>query len=227
MAKGCYFLDELEWYAQFLLIFIDLVLNINLAVQFEQGKFDECIATCEKAIEEGRPLRADYKLVAKAYGRIGNAYQRKGDLDNAISFYNKSLLEHRTPDTLNKLRDAEKEKSTAAATAYINPELSEKAREEGNVRFKAGNWAGAVESYTEAINRHPTDPRAYNNRALCLTKLVALPDALKDAEKAIELDPKFSACLTQTLSSFVLTKFVLQLRRIFARVRYYSACENT
>lgn len=162
------------------------------AVQFEQGNYDESIATCEKAIEEGRSLRADYKLVAKAYGRIGNAYYKKGDLDNAITFFNKSLLEHRTPDILNKLRDAEKEKAAAAANAYINPELSEKAREEGNARFKAGNWASAVESYTEAIKRNPTDPRAYNNRALCLTKLAALPDALKDADKAIELDPKFS-----------------------------------
>lgn len=37
----------------------------NLAVYFEQGNYDECIATCEKAVEEGRDLRADYKTMAK------------------------------------------------------------------------------------------------------------------------------------------------------------------
>ncbi|KAL5508107.1 STI1 [Sanghuangporus vaninii] len=170
----------------------DVTFLTNLsAVQFEQGKYDECIATCEKAIEEGRPLRADYKLIAKAYGRIGSAYQRKGDLDAAIRFFNKSLTEHRTPDILNKLRDTEKEKAVKEAEAYIDPTLSEKAREEGNALFKKGDFAGAVKSYTESIKRDPKDPRGYNNRALCYTKLTALPEALKDAEQAIKVDPKF------------------------------------
>ncbi|KAL5487901.1 STI1 [Sanghuangporus weigelae] len=170
----------------------DVTFLTNLsAVQFEQGKYDECIATCEKAIEEGRPLRADYKLIAKAYGRIGSAYQRKRDLDAAIRFFNKSLTEHRTPDILNKLRDTEKEKAAKEAEAYIDPTLSEKAREEGNALFKKGDFAGAVKSYTESIKRDPKDPRSYNNRALCYTKLTALPEALKDAEQAIKVDPKF------------------------------------
>jgi stress-induced-phosphoprotein 1 len=91
------------------------------------------------------------------------------------------------------LREAEKEKAAADAAAYINPELSEKAREEGNALFKAGDFVGAVKSYTESIKRDPKDPRGYNNRALCYTKLAALPEALKDAEEAIKVDPKFGA----------------------------------
>ena len=165
------------------------------AVQFEQGEYDKCIATCEKAIEEGRPIRADFKLIAKAYGRIGTAYQRKGDLDTAIKIFNKSLTEHRTPDILNKLRDAEKQKSVAERAAYVNPELSEKAREEGNTLFKAGDFAGAVKAYTESIKRDPNDPRGYNSRALCYPKLAALPEALKDVEEAIKVDPKFGKCM--------------------------------
>lgn len=36
-----------------------------------------------------------------------------------------------------------------------------------------------------------TDARGYNNRAAAYNKLVALPEALKDAEAAIKIDPKF------------------------------------
>ncbi|EJD54033.1 TPR-like protein [Auricularia subglabra TFB-10046 SS5] len=166
-------------------------LRFAFSVHFEKGDYDQCISTCEKAIDEGRGIRADYKLIAKALGRIGTAYHRKGDLTNAIKFYEKSLTEHRTPDVLNKLRDVEKEKADADKTAYINPELSDKAREEGNALFKAGSFADSVKVYTEAIKRLPSDPRAYTNRAAAYTKLAALPEALKDAEEAIKVDPTY------------------------------------
>jgi len=75
--------------------------------------------------------------------------------------------------------------------AYVDPALSAAAREEGNRLFKEGDFAGAVKSYTESIKRDPSDARGYNNRALAYTKLVALPEALKDAEEAIRVDPAF------------------------------------
>lgn len=136
-------------------------------------------------------LRADYKLIAKAYGRIGSAYQRKGDFEGAVKFFNKSLTEHRTPDILNKLRQAERDATEKARLEYIDPEKAAIAREEGNALFKKGDFAGAVKAYTEAIKRDPKDPRGYNNRANAYTKLVAFPEALKDAEEAIKVDPKF------------------------------------
>ena len=44
---------------------------------FEQKNFDQCIEVCEKAIEIGRENRADFKLIAKAFVRIANAYKQK------------------------------------------------------------------------------------------------------------------------------------------------------
>ncbi|KAH9943011.1 activator of Hsp70 and Hsp90 chaperone [Epithele typhae] len=170
----------------------DVAFLTNLAAaHFEKGEYDECIKACEKAVDEGREIHADYKMIAKAYGRIGSAYQRKGDFPTSVKFFQKSLTEHRTPDVLNKLRAAEREAAEAARLAYIDPTKAEEAREEGNALFKKGDFAGAVKAYTEAIKRDPQDPRGYNNRANAYTKLAAFPEALKDAEEAIKVDTKF------------------------------------
>ncbi|KAF9324195.1 Hsp90 cochaperone [Podila minutissima] len=167
------------------------ILTNKAAVYFEMGNFDECIKTCEEAIEVGREHRADYKLIAKALGRIGTAYVKQDKLPEAIKYYGKSLAEHRTPDILAKLKEAEKAKAKADKEAYRDVALSAEARDRGNVLFKNSDFAGAVKEYTEAIKRDDTDPRAYSNRAACYTKLMAINEALKDCETCITLDPKF------------------------------------
>jgi stress-induced-phosphoprotein 1 len=171
-------------------------------------------------------IRADYKLVAKAYGRIGTAYTKKDDLASAIKFFNKSLTEHRTPDILNKLRETERIKSETERQAYIDPELSAKSREEGNALFKKGDFAGAVKAYSESIKRNPDDARGYNNRANAYTKLVALPEALKDADQAIKVDPKFSECpkarWRRTLLILGLVKAYIRKSHILLTMRDYS-----
>ena len=76
------------------------------------------------------------KLTYRAFGRIGSAYQKLGDLEQAIKFFHKSLTEHRTPDILTKLRETEKAKLEADKQAYIDPVKADAAREEGNAFFK-------------------------------------------------------------------------------------------
>ncbi|SPO27171.1 probable STI1 - Hsp90 cochaperone [Ustilago trichophora] len=166
-------------------------LNNLGACYFEQGNFDECIKCCEQAVEEGRSMRADFKLVAKAYGRIGSAYAKQDKLELAITNFEKSLTEHRTPDILAKLRDTEKLLKERTRQAYIDPAKAEEERTRGNELYKNGDFPGAVAAFSEAIKRDPSDPRGYTNRASAYTKLAALPEALKDCEEAIKVDPKF------------------------------------
>ncbi|KAL5358899.1 hypothetical protein BJX96DRAFT_147451 [Aspergillus floccosus] len=166
-------------------------LNNIGAAKFEKGDLQGAIETCQKAVEEGRELRADFKTIAKAFARIGTAYEKLGDLKQAIEFYNKSLTEHRTPDALTKLRNAEKAKDKAEKEAYIDPAEAEKARELGQKKFQEADWPGAVDAFTEMTKRAPQDPRGYSNRAAALIKLMAFPQAVQDCDEAIARDPKF------------------------------------
>ncbi|KAJ3392744.1 Hsp90 cochaperone [Entophlyctis sp. JEL0112] len=167
------------------------------------GNYEECIKTCDDAVEKGREQRADFKLIAKALARMGTAYHKLNDLPNAIKYYQKSLSEHRTPDVLNKLRDVEKLQKLAEKEAYRNPALSDAARERGNELFKAHDYAGAVKEYTEAIKRNDADPRNFSNRAACYIKLMALPEADRDCDEAIKLDASFAKAYVRKASILV------------------------
>lgn len=86
-----------------------LLLNQS-AVLFEKGDYDGCVTKSNEAIELARSLEkpVDYTFYGKAYARIASAYVKLDNLDEAIKFYNKSLTENRSADTLAKLRETEK-----------------------------------------------------------------------------------------------------------------------
>ncbi|KAG9780784.1 hypothetical protein KCU88_g3639, partial [Aureobasidium melanogenum] len=61
-------------------------------------------------------------------------------------------------------------------------------REQGNEHFKAGDYKGAEELYSQAIAEHSrSDPKVFANRALTRLKLQDWQGAESDARKAIEL----------------------------------------
>ncbi|KAK1247684.1 hypothetical protein MKX07_000572 [Trichoderma sp. CBMAI-0711] len=205
----------IEHYSKAWEIYQDITYLNNLgAAYFEKGDYDKCIETCQKAIDEGRQIYADFKLIAKSYARIGTAYEKKGDLALAVENYNKSLTEHRTPEVLNKLRAAERAKAEAAKKAYIDPVKAEEAREEGNKKFKEMDFPGAVAAYTEMIKRAPDDPRGYSNRAAAFVKLFEFPSALDDCNMAIKKDPTF------------IRAYIRKAQAYFG-MRKYSDCVDT
>jgi stress-induced-phosphoprotein 1 len=170
----------------------NMVYHSNIgAVYFEQGEYQKSIESCIKALEIGMENRADFKLKARALQRVGNCYHKMNDLENAIVYYNKSLIEEHNKQTYESLKKTEKELEDRKLREYISPELSDKARNEGNDFFKKGNYPEAVKSYSEAIKRNPLDKVPYTNRATAYIKLGAIPDAIRDCEKAIELDGKY------------------------------------
>ncbi|KAJ5109695.1 hypothetical protein N7532_002340 [Penicillium argentinense] len=166
-------------------------LNNIGAAKFEKGDYQGTIEICQKAVEEGRDLRADFKTFAKSFTRIGSAYEKLGDLNQAIEYYHKSLTEHRTPEALTKLRTAEKSRDKSEKESYMDPAKAEEARELGQKKFQEADWPAAVDAFTEMTKRAPADPRGYSNRAAALVKLMAFPQAVQDCDEAIARDPKF------------------------------------
>ncbi|KAI9754753.1 MAG: Hsp90 cochaperone [Lichina confinis] len=190
----------------------DITYLTNLgAAKFEKGDADGAIEACQKAIDEGREMLADFKLIAKAFGRIGAAYEKKGDLARAIDNYHRSLTEHRTPEILTKLRAVEKAKIVQETQEYIDPAKAEEARELGNKKFKEADWPGAVEAYSETTKRAPDDPRGYTNRAAAFIKLMTFPSAVQDCDEAIKRDPNF-------------TKAYIRKAQAYFAMREYSKC---
>ena len=112
---------------------------MSSAVYFELKEYEKCIKECEKGIEIGRENRADFKLIAKAFKRIGNSYKKLNDVRKAKIYYEKSMSEFRTPEIRTLLSDVEKIIKEEERKAYIDPVKAEEEKEEGNKLFKKGN----------------------------------------------------------------------------------------
>lgn len=90
---------------------------------------------CDKAVERGRELRSDYKMIARALTRKGTALVKMAkiskDYEPAIETFQKALTEHRNPETLKKLNEAEKAKKELEQQEYFDPQVAEEEREKG------------------------------------------------------------------------------------------------
>ncbi|KAG8458108.1 hypothetical protein KFE25_012768 [Diacronema lutheri] len=161
------------------------------AVYFEQGEYRKSAETCADAVKVGRENRADYKNVAKAYARAGNALVKLDELEKAIKAYEDSMLENRTEDVEKRLKAAKRELQQRTAQAYLSDELAQVEKDRGNALFKEGKFVDAIGAYSEAMKRNPKDHVPYSNRAACYQKLMEWQLALKDCDKCIDMCPTF------------------------------------
>merc|ERR1719203_67769 len=171
--------------------------NNKCAVWVEMGEFDKVLACLQDLVDRryeingNNPGGGSFEKVAKILSRMAVVHEKRKDYDQAIEYYNRSLLEDNTKNTRNALRDIKVVKDKAEKEQYIDPAKAEEHNELAKTAFKAQNWVEAKKEYDEAIKRNPKDAKLYSNRAAALTKLMAHPDALRDLDECLKLDPKF------------------------------------
>eukprot|EP00899_Mesostigma_viride_P019857 jgi/Mesvir1/27873/Mv20060-RA.1 len=81
--------------------------------------------------------------------------------------------------------------AASSAKAAVKPSPAEEAKEKGNVAFKAGNYAEAVQHYTKALRLGGGDSGVYlSNRAMAHLKLGNFKEAEEDCTAALKLDKR-------------------------------------
>lgn len=92
-------------------------------------------------------------------------------------------------------------------------EKAEFFKDEGNNYFKKLQFSKAIESYTFAIDNNPAEPSYYGNRSFAYLKSEFYGYALSDANKSIELDPKYvKGYYRRASANLALGKFKLALK---------------
>ncbi|MDQ3395162.1 MAG: tetratricopeptide repeat protein [Bacteroidota bacterium] len=101
--------------------------------------------------------------------------------DQAVAMFNLSMSSNFSKKD-QKIYDEIIAKNEAFPSAYIN---------RGLIKFKAANYADAVEDYNSAIKLDPSNAIAFLNRALAYEKLEKYQEAVEDLNKALKIDPYF------------------------------------
>ncbi|KAL5225503.1 hypothetical protein ABZP36_012142 [Zizania latifolia] len=170
-------------------------LTNRAAAYLLMAKYKECVRDCDEAVERGRELRADHKLVARALSRKASALLKlaacAADYDPAIRALQQSLAEHYSDETLAKLEEAEGARKEIEEKERLDQEAADHHHDRGNEFFKQKKYQEAAMHYTEAMKNNPKDPRVFSSRAQCHIHLGALSEGLEDADKCIALDPTF------------------------------------
>merc|ERR1712038_557441 len=182
------------------------LLSNKAAVYFTTKKYDNCIEACQQAVHIGKENRASFEERAKAFSRCAKAYQKKGDLVNAIEMCKNAQLESYDKATERMLKMFELDKKKADALAYQDDTKAEEAKQQGNTHLRNKKWPQAVEAYEEAVKRAPKNATIRNNLAASLCKIMDFNGAKREIDVALELDPKYVKAWTRKGDIEVLMK---------------------
>ena len=156
----------------------------------KQQEYEESIKHYTEAIK----LKPD---LADAYNNRGNAYSKKGEVDNAISDYNTAIKLNPDDATAYNNRGsayADKGEVDNAISDYntaikLKHDLADAYNGRGNAYFDKGELDNAIRDYTKAIELKPDLSKAYKNRGDAYQRKSDFDNAINDYNTAIQLQP--------------------------------------
>ena len=138
--------------------------------------------------------------IPRPYIILGNAYDAKGEHDQAILNYNKaiqSIPNNARPYNSRGIAYAAKGDYDKAILDYdraigLDPKFAEAYNNRGVAYAAKGDYDKAISDYNKAIQLIPTLAHAYNNRGVAHVVKGNFAQAISDYDKAIKLNPNYA-----------------------------------
>lgn len=142
------------------------------AVKFQGEKqYDQAVQMLERALKLD-PKQADFVYV------LATVLVQKGDIDAGLKYFDQAIAMEPGNKDYKKYRDLALEQK---ADQLVNNAVEKQ---------KAGDYAGAISLYNQAISIAPKVARIYSNLASALYASDDFNGALNAYKKALEVDPK-------------------------------------
>ncbi|KAL0239202.1 hypothetical protein PCE1_004893 [Barthelona sp. PCE] len=171
------------------------------AVHTQRKEFDIAIEITEEMIEKAREL-CNGEYISKGLERMGNIKKAMGEVEEAVKFWKDADLEFSHRKLRVKIREGERDVRAIKKKAYVDPELSQAAKQRGNELFAEEKFVEAIQQYEEAIKRDPTSHTAVANRGLCKLRLGDFMGCVKDCDDALEIDPTYIKALIRAAQAY-------------------------
>jgi len=176
----------------------DAVLKLA-QIQATSGKLDDAIATCNNGLTKD-PKQAAF------YAVMGSVYEKKHDLENAKSSYQKALdLKHDDPSLSNNLAYLLLETNSnpdlalqlAQTARRAMPESSNVADTLGWAFYQKGVYQSAISMFEEAIklaatHKEPENATYHYHLGLAYAKASQPALAKQNFERVLKIDPNYS-----------------------------------
>ncbi len=177
----------------------ELLLNIpKLAAPIRKALGDSTPESVQVAATQGSFAASNLEAVHQY--SIAMEEQASGKMEEALHSFSKAAeLDPNfarayagmaaTAGNLGQLQNAEQYAKIAMAHVDRMTER-ERYRVRGQYYIRTENWQKCVEEYSELLKQHPADDVGQNNLAFCYGRMLNMPKAMEEAQRALQLAPK-------------------------------------
>jgi spermidine synthase len=158
---------------------------------------EKCISLQIEALQDNLNLLPDKTI---AYNRLGNNYDMLGEIDQAITYYQKATVDNPHPEGIyynlgmayRKKGDLDRAIENYMKALDLNPDYAEARNNLGYAYLKKGEVERAIQELTKALSLDPNLAEAYNNLGNAYISKDELESAIAEYEQAIVVNPDFA-----------------------------------